>query len=293
MRKLLALLLLAALLPACAPQAEPPASDRYILYYAIAPEDAPGGDAVAEVASDISRGAAGETAALAERLVTALLSEPEDPGFHSPFPAGTRLRKVTVARGRATVDLTEEYASLSGVDLSVADCCLTLTLTQLAGVYAVRLTANGRELPYRETQLLTAADPLLTGREEPLRPINVALYFLDTGTGALRSQQQTLALYEGQSRVSAVLDALIRGPEGDDSLRALLPGSFTLLGASVEDGICYVNLPAFLPLSEAEQPLALESLTQSLRSLSGVEEVRYLVEGEAVYASAEAAPTEP
>lgn len=277
----LLLLLLSALVTGCAAPADSAAGETYLIYYALNPEDAPGGDAVAPDTAGLTPEGAAETEEQAERLVSALLTAPEDPSLHSPFPAGTALRKVSVARGQATVDLSEEYASLSGVDLTVADCCLTLTLTQLKGVYAVRVTANGRELPYRETQLLTAADPLLTNGEEPLRPINVSLYFLDVESGTLRPQQQTLALYEGQSRVSAVLNALIRGPEGDEALRALLPAGFSVLGASIENEICYVNLPATLPLAEEERETALDSLAQSLCSLSGVTEVRFLVEGEA------------
>ena len=283
MRRLLVLLAaLALLLAACAAPPEERSGDGYTLYLAARLEDSDGGDAIRTRTCRVDGGDTMTTAALAEALVTELLESRDELELRSPFPPGTALQKLTVAGGRALVDLSESYARLSGIDLSIADACLTLTLTQLDGIYAVRITANGRELPYRQTQLLTAADALLSSGEDVIRPIDVSLWFLDTATNELRSQQQTLALYEGQSRVSAVADALKRGPAGDDTLRTLLPEDFSILSARTEDGTCYVNLNERAPLSidEASRAQAMESLSRSILSLSGVEEVQYLVDGE-------------
>ena len=284
MRRLpLILAALALLFVSCAAPREEAEADGYEVYYAVWPDEG-GGDAIRARRTTLADDVPADTGALAEALLAQLLASPAQGGLRSPFPAGTKLQKVSVAGGRATVDLSEQYAQLSGIDRSVADCCVTLTLTQLTGINAVRVTVNGRELPYRKTQLLTAADALLSGRGDALRPINVSLYFLDTESGLLRAQAQTLALYEGQSRVSAVLDALLRGPEGDDALRALLPERFSVLSSRIDDGICYVNLSGETPLPEDEalRALAVESLTRSILSLSGVEEVQLLIDGEAV-----------
>ena len=284
MRRLLLLLAaLALLLSACGAPGEETGADGYELYYTVGPDEE-GGDAIRARRIQLAPDVSPDTDALAEELLTQLLDSPASGGLRSPFPVGTKLQKISVAGGRATVDLSEQYAQLSGIDLSVADCCVTLTLTQLTGINAVRVTVNGRELPYRKTQLLTAADALLSGRGDALRPINVSLYFLDTQTGFLRAQAQTLALYEGQSRASAVLDALLRGPEGDDGLRALLPEHFSVLSSRIDDGICYVNLSAAAPLPEDEalRALAVESLARSILSLNGVDEVQFLIDGEAV-----------
>lgn len=282
-RALSMLLLLAVLLAGCAARREEPSAGDYELYYAVWPDEE-GGDAIRARRVQLSDGAPEDTVALAGTLVTQLLVSPTLDGLRSPFPAGTTLQKISVAGGRAKVDLSEQYGLLSGVDLSIADACVTLTLTQLEGINAVLVTANGRELPYRKTQLLTAADALLSSREDALRPINVSLYFLDTQSGELRAQAQTLALYEGQTRASALLDALLRGPEGDDMLRPLLPEGFSVLSSRIDGGICYVNLNGTTPLPRDEnlRALAIESLARSLLSLSGVDEVQFLVDGEAV-----------
>lgn len=292
MKRMLALCAaLALLLAACAAPEKAPAENAYELYFAAHAGVPDGGDAIRAETVSVPDGAALTTAALAETLVRELLTAPEDASLRSPFPSGTELQKLTVAGGRATVDLSAQYARLSGVDLSLADYCLTLTLTQLTGIYAVRITANGRELPYRKTQLLTAADPLLSSGEDVIRPIDVSLWFLDTETGELRAQQQTLALYEGQSRVSVVLAALGRGPEGDDALQALLTSDLEAVSSRIDEGVCYVNLNARVTLPEdpALRELALESIARSLTSLSGVEGAQVLIDGEIVYDAASAA----
>ena len=66
-------------------------------------------------------------------LVDALLSPPETQGLASPFPEGVRLLSWEVEEGRLHLDLSEQYGGLSGVDLTVADACLTLTLCQVEG----------------------------------------------------------------------------------------------------------------------------------------------------------------
>ena len=152
------------------------------------------------------------------------------------------------------------------------------TLTQLDGVNAVSITSGGRELPYRETQTLTAADPLLSMREDALRPITVSLYFLDPTSGALRAEKRALALYEGQTRVNALLEALAQGPESD-ALAALLPEEFTVLSARVEEGTCYLNLPSDADLGISPRQ-TVESLVLSLCSLDTVERVQIVVDGE-------------
>jgi germination protein M len=277
MKRLFVFLLAALLLTACAAEPEQPSPDDYTLYYAASLGMSAGGDAIRGCTVSVADSAAMETQTLAETLLMLLLSEPKDDALRSPFPSGTSLQKLTVAGGRAQVDLSAQYGRLSGIDLSIADACVTLTLTQLRGVYAVRITANGRELPYRDTQLLTAADALLSSGEDVTRPINVSLYFLDRATGELRSQAQTLMLYEGQTRVSAVLDALKRGPAGDDTLAALLGDDVTLASSHTENGVCYVELSGVRETAEDETK-ALESLERSLLSLDGVEGVQLIAD---------------
>ena len=104
--------------------------------------DADGGDALRaeERAIDDTGCTAEETSRL---LLEALLRGPKDPLLESPFPKGTSLVSVERVGTELRVDLSAAYGGLSGVELSLADYAITLTLTQLPDVARVRITVLG------------------------------------------------------------------------------------------------------------------------------------------------------
>ena len=222
-------LVLSLLLAACVRSGGTEGENSYTIYYPAAElRDVPGEDAIVARTVQLPDADTLTQEELAQRLLERLLADAPDAGVRAPMPGGTTLLSLSVLGNWARVDFSRQYARLAGIDLTLADYCVTLTLTQLDGVNAVSITSGGRELPYRETQTLTAADPLLSMREDALRPITVSLYFLDPTSGALRAEKRALALYEGQTRVNALLEALAQGPESD-ALAALLPEEFTVL----------------------------------------------------------------
>ena len=276
------LALLAALVAfaSCAKSAQEDEESGYALYFLSDLDASGGGDAIAASSVRFTPDETMSTEDCVRALMELLLAGPDEAALHSPIPEGTALRSLKVSGRRAEIDLSAQYARLSGIDLSLADYCITLTLSQLPNVNAVSITANGSELPYRKTQVLLSADTLLSSRESGLRPITVQLYFLDSKTGELRAEQQTLALYEGQTRVNALLEALAQGPE-DDALLPLLPEDFSISSSRIEDGVCYLSIPANagLPENENTRGLLFESLERSVLSLSGVDEVQLVIEG--------------
>ena len=277
------LALLAALVAfaSCAKSAQEDEESGYALYFLSDLDASGGGDAIAASSVRFTPDETMSTEDCVRALMELLLAGPDEAALHSPIPEGTALLSRRVSGRRAEIDLSAQYARLSGIDLSLADYCITLTLSQLPNVNAVSITANGSELPYRKTQVLLSADTLLSSRESGLRPITVQLYFLDSETGELRAEQQTLALYEGQTRVNALLEALAQGPE-DDSLISLLPEDFSVVSSRIENGVCYLSIPAnvSLPEDEGTRALLFGSLEKSILSLSGVDEVQILIEGE-------------
>lgn len=98
----------------------------------------------------------------AEGLLTLLLAEPEGEGLARAIPKGVTLRKWSEHNGLLTVDFSGGYGTLSGIDLTLADYSVVLTLTQLEGVDTVMITVDGEMLSYRDHQRLTGADAWLS-----------------------------------------------------------------------------------------------------------------------------------
>lgn len=215
-------------------------------------------------------------------LLSALLAGPpaEETGLVPVIPAGTRVLSWSVEDRVANVDLSAAYAELVGIDLTLADYCITLTLAQLPGVDGVRITANGGGQSYRDRQALYPEDVLFSGEEEAPVEITAALYFRREGGDSLGYELRKFRLTEDKAPIKAVLAALIAGPE-DKGLLPLLPPELTVRSAWVDEGLCTADLSAhLLNIPEEERALAVESIAETLRSLDTVDQVQILIDGE-------------
>ena len=277
--RLCLLLVLLLLLPGC--RREEPARTAYELYFQEADLTYSAGDGAFRTETVYLYDEKTKTSQqLAEALMEALLRGPADETLKSTLPAGTSLLSLEVSGDRAVVDLSAHYESLSGVALTLADGAIAMTLAQIPEISSVQITAQGRELAYRERQELNIREVLLTPEEDVVSTVEARLYFLNQ-EGYLTPEARTLDLYEGDTQVSAVARALEDKPEGRDLLSPL-PEGFQVKSVWLEENICYVNLSSALleNVEDAAARTALRALESSLRSLEAVEEVRFLVDGE-------------
>lgn len=253
--------------------------DGLRLYYAVPLDTHPGGDAIDHVTVDWNSLPEGDKTARVAAVLSLLMGECHEKGFQSPIPAGTTLRSAEVKGSTAWVDFAGSYGQLSGMDLTIADYCVALSLTQLEGVYAVRITVNGQELAYRDSNLFLASDVLLTSMDDVVRMLTAQLYFPDAD-GTLTPEERLLTQYEGQSTADVVIAALMDGPT-EDGLQALIPEEVTGITARVEDGVCQLNLPSeeldAVDADTVEQML--RGIVTSLRSLEGITAVQVYADG--------------
>lgn len=221
-------------------------------------------------------------------LMSALLAGPaRDSGLTSPFPEGTALLGWQLEDGLLRLNLSGEYGALEGVELTLADYCITLTLCQLDGVERVSITVEGRALEGRYRQELSAGDAIFSGVEEEPVEVSAALYFPRAGGRGLGVERRVFQLTEDDVLAEIVTQALIDGPESGD-LSAFLPEGTQLLDLRLEDGVCTVNFSQELldgmPGDEDRQTLVIYAIVNSLGNLSSVESVRLQVEGETLTA---------
>ena len=140
MKKMICLLLLVCLVlpaPGCAAQKEE-ITDPVVFYYprTEVDYDAPDGVFAREIRS--------RAGADAFRLLEALLRGPESEALANPFPKGTLLTELRQEGGTVYITLSNEFAALKGIKLSVACVCITLTAAELLGVDAAAIrTPNG------------------------------------------------------------------------------------------------------------------------------------------------------
>ena len=272
-----------ALVASGAPEDREEQGEEHLLYF-LAPESrARGSDRIRGCPQrlDVPEGA--PLADTARAVVERLLAGPEEAnGLLSPLPAGVELLDLEIRDQRAYVDLSSGVNRLSGVALTMADYCLTLSLTELDGVSSVSITAQGRRLGQQPKQVFYERDVLLSTMDDVLQTVEVTLYFLDSAN-ALTGESRTIELYEGQTLAENLAAALLEGPHNRE-LKRVLPEDFQINFVRMESGVCYVNISAAslaaLPEDETLQRMMLWSLADSLYSIDAVEELRLLADGE-------------
>lgn len=275
MKRIATLLLLLLLLfsaAGCAATEEP--VEGLVLYGLTAEEERLGGDIISGTTVLPWEELPQEREAQVQAVMEHLMRSEGD--YRSPLPENVKLRQVQLSGSTACVDLSVGYTFLSGMELTVADYCITLSLTQLTGVYAVRITAEGRELVHRSKQTLLSGDVLLSSMDDVVRTLTARLYFLNE-EGRLESEERLLTQYEGESAAQVVLNALTEGPENDELL-PLLPEGFTGMSARMESGVCHLNIPGeSMDLLQEEK--LLQGVARSLLSAEGIQQVQLYVDG--------------
>ncbi len=277
----LSVLLLLALC-ACAPAEEE--TGEYQVYFISDPagqEVRAGGSALESEGRSLPEGADP-----AEGLMECLLSGPLSGALRSPIPEGVRqLSAPTIEDGVCRVDLSEGYGSLSGVELTLADYCIALTLCQLPGVDAVTIDVEGEPIPYRARQVLRPEDAALTGGEDAPIRLDASLYYLNADGSALVPEQREVAVTENGGQAAALLAAFLEGPR-EEGLRLPLAEGTVLLSVWTEGEVCYVNFSAPFrdepPESPREARLLLYAIVDTMCQLPGVGSVHLLVEGESL-----------
>lgn len=217
--------------------------------------------------------------------MNALLGGPEDDRLAPIFRSGTQMLGWTVDRGTLYLDLSDAYSELSGVDLTLADCCIAQTLCQLDEVDQVCITVNGAPVAARVRQFFSPDDMIFTGAEDQPRQVSAELYFPRAMGKGLGFETRELTLTEDDDLYAMIAQALMEGPS-DPDLHTLVPEGAALLSVGVDDGVCFVNFSGeFLtlaPESEAEQNLLLYSVVDTMGNLGAVRAVQLLVDGERI-----------
>ena len=282
MRRIFPLLLSLLLLTACAPTSSVQDSEHSVSIYYLAPSGTfRGSDAVQCRQEVLNLPKIRSPKTIATAVTQRLLEGSSDKTLLSPFPADVELISLYLLDTHAFVDLSGSFALLDGISLTLADYCLTLSLTAIDSIESVSVTANGRSLAQQPRQIFRERDAILSTKESDLRLVTVSLFFLNED-GKLTAEERILELYEGDTQSEVLATTLLKGPE-DDSLTPVIPGGFQITSIKTENGICRINIPSsslnLLPEDENEQRLILHSIARSLYSLEYIREIRLQTDG--------------
>lgn len=214
-------------------------------------------------------------------LLRLLIEGPKNQELSSLIPTGVSVRDWSLKDGVLTVDFSSNYGLLSGIDLTLADYSVTITLSQIPEVKSVVTTVEGDRITYRDRQNLQKTDVFLSiYRSDPVQR-EITLYFPRKDQKDLGEETRSISLAEDQSLALAVLSALAQGPENDELTGVL--SKTDIQSVEVRDEVCYLNLAASFQASAPEKDIAdrliLYALVNTLCEMDNISSVRFLVNG--------------
>lgn len=84
------------------------------------------------------------------QLLNAYLAGPASSELVSPFPAGSQVVDIAYQDDAISIILSEAYTNLTGIDLTLANACLAMTVCEYTGVSTVSLAIEGTTIGGKE-----------------------------------------------------------------------------------------------------------------------------------------------
>jgi len=95
------------------------------------------------------------------RTLNLYLQGPASNDFLPTFPEGSKIITLSQAPGAISLVLSDKFASLTGIDLSIACICLTKTVIQLTGCTVVTIQAESLQLDGKNSITLDDSSAIL------------------------------------------------------------------------------------------------------------------------------------
>jgi len=222
---------------------------------------------------------------LIEFAVKSLIKGPETEGYKRALSEGTRILKIELAGGIATVDLSAEFNTGTRVDRLWSRYTLINTVCGIDGVKKTQILVDGKvitSISSGEPLGPMSSDDIVTDIAQVTTDTAVAtLYFADENAISLVPEAREIELKEGEKLEKAVAEELLKGPK-HNGLYPVLPQGIKVLSAETKDGICFLNLSAEFSaegMGSSLEVLAVYSVVNTLCQVEGVDKVQILIEG--------------
>lgn len=207
-----------------------------------------------------------------DAAIRALNAQPEDTAMERVFPTGVEIEVCRLKNGKASVVMSDSYEELSELDRVLADYAVVYTLVRLDEVTEVDIICSGRVV-----RSGLRADGAVLADAEYAGCERIIKLFIPSGDGTGLVSRSVVVTENGE------------GDQAEVTVRELLkaledvPDTTRLVSASIEGGVCTVNLSEEFYTTEPENVhtarLIIGSFIDTLTFLPSVEQVVIQVSG--------------
>lgn len=218
-----------------------------------------------------------------EQLATRYFLGPKNEALVSPFPKGTALVSYSVVNERLVLQLSEAFAGLSGVDLTLALSCISLTFSQMEDISSVEVSVQGQLLGGQQSVVLRDDEILLADDSVLLADTTLSIYYADENNRYLIPQEVKTKLETVEEQAAYAVSLLGQTPD-NDTLHSTLPTGTEILDLSIENGQCTLDLSSdFLrnrPETDDGERMTILALVNTLTDFADIDRVQFYVEGQ-------------
>ena len=215
------------------------------------------------------------------------LSEPSDSEeYLRLLPDGVLMKNYSFEGQTVTLNFDEEYKKMNNAREILVRTGMVLAFTQIPGVSYVEFQENGNPMTDSDGRELGPMERSSFVENEG-KNINsyvfadLNLYFSNENGDHLVRENRRIHYSSNVPLERVIVEKLLEGPKSDDMLPTLSSNT-KILGVSIVEGICYVNLDkSFLTETmSVQQELPIYSIVDSLTDACKIHGVQISVEGD-------------
>lgn len=221
-----------------------------------------------------------------EDMLQEMRKEPESIDNKSVFPTGVYIRDWVLTDEILDIHFNSGYSRMKPEEEVLLRAAVVLTLAQLKGIGYIDFFIEDEPLTdsMGNTIGYMGAEDFLQYSGSSLhlyQPRKLKLYFANENGDRLVSEEVSVRYNSNMSIERLIVDQLIKGP-AINGLCPVIPPETKVIGVSVKDTVCYVNLDeGFLNNTCVSDPsVAVYAIVNSIVDGGASSQVQILVNGE-------------
>lgn len=227
----------------------------------------------------------GDAKEMIDEFIGKMQEDSGDVEYRKVIPDDVRVDSYILEGTLLSLYFNREYRMMDPVQETLSRAAIVRTLTQVEGVECLSFYVDEEPLKDAKGNLVGVMtnESFIENPGEQINSIQtstIVLYFSNKEGDGLVQETQEVHHSSNISMEKLVMEHLLEGPKSQNAQPAIPEGT-KLVGVSVLDGVCYVNLDdAFLNQNYSiEEPVVVYSIVDSLSELSTVNKVQISVNG--------------
>ncbi|MDD3361653.1 MAG: GerMN domain-containing protein [Hespellia sp.] len=221
-----------------------------------------------------------------DEMVKEMSKKTTEVDYNPAIPDDVEVLSAIVSDGQVQLDLSDGYNQVGSVMQGLCRAAIVDSLVQIDGVEAVRFLVNGVPMTDRHGNEIGAldAESFVQNIGSTLNTYQTAtlhLFFANEVGDALHMETKDVKYSSNVSVEKLIMEQLLKGPSDVGNYRTISADTI-ILGVTIRDGICYVNLDeSFLQSGYDIKPeIMIYSIVNSLTDGTTINSVQILVNGE-------------